>query len=90
VDLEVPPSSVYFLLQSGTVVYVGQSNKLHSRIEAHRRDKEFDRVLYVPVPTEELDAVENRFIVALKPIYNIRGIGFGPAPLTANVEEGRD
>jgi hypothetical protein len=88
VELEIPSSCVYFLLRAGTVVYVGQSNSIHSRISQHRTDKEFDRVLYMPVPAEELDIVEDRFISALKPPYNRRGIGFGP--LTLDMEGGQD
>jgi predicted GIY-YIG superfamily endonuclease len=68
---------VYFLINFGTVVYVGQSKNLPSRIAQHRQGskhtpkKDFNRVVYLPVREEELNAAETRYIKKLQPKWNI-------------------
>jgi hypothetical protein len=71
-EIAVPaiPPCIYFLLSHGTVVYVGQTTSLCARIGQHRRDKLFDRVVFLPTPEGELDQTEHRFIRLLKPKYN--------------------
>lgn len=64
------PPCVYFLVQDGKVVYVGQSIELPGRISAHRKDKKFEKVLFLCVPKSELNRVERDFIKALKPEMN--------------------
>jgi len=66
------PPGVYFLCDGDEVVYVGQSVEVLSRLAVHQRDKKFDRAYVLPVPHEELDAVEGAFIRALKPSLNGR------------------
>ncbi len=73
-----PRHVVYFLLSSGDVVYVGETQSLDARMRAHRKaGKVFDRVLYVQVSTKTALKVEAHFIFKLKPKYN------GPQPWEA-------
>jgi hypothetical protein len=74
--MQPPVCVVYFLVADNEVVYVGQSVYLPGRIEEHRKAKKFDRVYYIAVPREHLDAVETAFIRQLKPRLNGNG---GPA-----------
>jgi hypothetical protein len=63
--------SVYFLLDKGQVVYVGQTVSLASRILAHRKDKkQFDRVCFIVVPVNELISRESEYIKRFNPPYN--------------------
>ncbi len=62
-------SGIYFLCQGDTIVYVGQSINVASRIKQHG-NKEFDRALCLPCPEEELNRVEAAFISLLKPPLN--------------------
>jgi hypothetical protein len=71
--LDGPVPCVYFLVRDDVVVYVGQTTNLHLRVARHRRDKQFDRVLHLPTPCEDLDRVERGFIHALQPEYNLNG-----------------
>jgi hypothetical protein len=70
IDASIIPPCIYFLLSLSKVVYVGQTTDLRGRIGAHRRDKLFDRVLFLPAPPEDLDRMESRFVGLLKPKYN--------------------
>jgi hypothetical protein len=60
---------VYFLCRGNTVVYVGQSVSVASRIQTHT-DKDFDTAYYLSVPEEDLNKVEASFIEILQPEYN--------------------
>jgi hypothetical protein len=62
--------AVYFLIADDVVVYVGQTTNLYSRIGGHRDDKIWNRILFLPVPHEELDAIERHWIATLKPKFN--------------------
>lgn len=80
--------AVYALLRDGVVVYVGQSKKPLSRIEAHRSNWGrkstpawmppslkgilFDSVHVLPTRIEDLDRVEKAMIELYKPRYNIK------------------
>jgi hypothetical protein len=76
-----PVAVVYFLVSGEEIVYVGQSVGLPGRIDQHRKEKDFDRVFYLTVPRDDLNAVEAAFIVHLKPRLNGRmGSGMGRAP----------
>lgn len=66
-------SGIYFLIQNGSVVYVGQSNNVHRRISEHLTSKCFDRVNVIECPASELDRVEALYIRRLKPILNAVG-----------------
>lgn len=77
---------VYALVKDGVVVYVGQSKKPLSRVEAHRslwgrkkapgwlpiRGILFDEVHVMPCLVEQLDEVERALIDLYKPKFNLR------------------
>lgn len=77
---------VYALVKDGVVVYVGQSVKPLSRIEAHRslwgrkkapgwlpiRGILFDEVHVLPCRPEQLDEVERALIDLYKPKFNVK------------------
>ena len=77
---------VYALLKEGVVVYIGQSIKPLSRVEAHRslwgrkkapgwlpiRGILFDEVHVLPCRVEQLDEVERALIDLYKPKFNIK------------------
>lgn len=67
------PSCVYFLIRNRAVVYVGQSCKLSTRLESHLREKTIDRILFLPVPEQDLRRVEAEYIRKLRPILNCQG-----------------
>lgn len=64
------PPCIYFLIEGEEVVYVGQSICLEQRLATHSREKAFDRVAYLQVEREDLNAVESAFIRYLKPRLN--------------------
>jgi hypothetical protein len=70
---------VYFLINFGQIVYVGQSINLAVRVAQHRSGtngtpkKEFNRVLYCPVAKNKLCDIESHFIKLLNPTYNRAG-----------------
>lgn len=65
-------SVIYFLFLLGELVYVGQSNNVHSAIARHR-DKEFDQVFIRKVDSGvDLDLVERACIVYLRPRFNLQ------------------
>jgi hypothetical protein len=77
---------VYALLKEGIVVYIGQSIRPLSRVEAHRslwgrkkapgwlpiRGILFDEVHVLPCRVEQLDEVERTLIDLYKPKFNIK------------------
>jgi excinuclease UvrABC nuclease subunit len=67
-------SGVYFLCYADTVVYVGQSINVISRLMTHitSDEKQFDSAFYIPVPEHQLASVELAFIRSLAPIYNAK------------------
>lgn len=60
---------VYFLLDNGEVVYVGQTTNGLSRPFSHY-DKKFDTVKAMPCPFDMLDWEEDKYIAKYKPKYN--------------------
>ncbi len=60
---------VYFLIDSGRIVYVGQSKSVFNRIGQHV-DKVFDSYAYVPCGPDALDRVESLYIHVLRPALN--------------------
>jgi len=86
---------VYALIKDGAVVYIGQSVKPLSRVEAHRslwgrkkapgwlpiRGILFDEVHVLPCRVEDLDIVERTLIDLYKPKFNIKLKA--PGPVTA-------
>lgn len=68
--IDIPPC-VYFLIEAGAVVYIGQTRHLPSRLAQHWQDgKRWERVLFMPVPESELLRVEAQWIAALQPPLN--------------------
>lgn len=61
---------VYFLIRNDVVHYVGQSNNMAYRCGQHAAEKEFDRVIMLPVPSQDLNRVEALFITLLRPAMN--------------------
>lgn len=65
-------AGVYFLMQEDTVVYIGETSCIVSRLSQHRQDKEFNgfRMLRVDDETERL-RLEKAYIQKHAPKYNI-------------------
>lgn len=61
---------VYFLTKGISVVYVGQSTCIESRIKQHEKDKEFNHVYVIPCKEENLLNTERYWIDKLQPTYN--------------------
>lgn len=70
-------SCVYFLIDKKEVVYIGQSRSLASRVESHRQNKVFDRILYLPCPEDNLNDVESSLIRKFRPKYNLSQVNSG-------------
>jgi hypothetical protein len=64
---------IYFLVQSGRVMYVGQSIHVARRIAEHASDTShpFEAFHFVPVARELLDDTEGAYIAALQPPWNL-------------------
>lgn len=65
-------SGVYFLMHGDTVVYIGETSCIVSRLAQHRQDKEFDgfRMLRIDDEVERL-RLEKAYIQKHAPKYNI-------------------
>jgi excinuclease UvrABC nuclease subunit len=63
---------IYFLVDDGEIVYVGQAVDLRRRLVEHYElgAKPFDSYFFLPTNESDLDAVEAHYIHALKPKYN--------------------
>ncbi len=70
-----PGPGVYFLLRDDRLVYIGRSIQPVARIAQHRYQKTFDRVFFLGVPAEDLDAVEGALIRRFRPPGNTRLAG---------------
>lgn len=68
----VPMSGCYFLCLSGEVVYVGQSRSVLARLSEHHKapPHKFDRVYYIPWPSDDLSRLEAALIRMLRPPGN--------------------
>lgn len=69
------PCGIYFLIKNGVIIYVGQTAGLAKRLTMHSggwEKKDFDRVLYLPVPKEDLNEVELLFTRKFRPQHNTR------------------
>lgn len=66
---QMPSVFIYFLLFDDEVVYVGQTRNGTARIAAHK-DKQFNRTYIIKCDEDELDYLENEFILKYNPIYN--------------------
>lgn len=88
--IEVTPilrCGVYALVREGAVVYVGQSKRMLSRIEAHRSQWArstkapdwlpikgilFDQCFVMPCRVEDMDRLERQLIDLYKPRFNVK------------------
>ena len=62
---------VYFLLDGDEIVYVGQSkSNIPARIQAHAKDKEFQKFTVMPCDPDMLDDLEAKYIAQYAPKYN--------------------
>lgn len=69
-------SGVYFLFKGDDLVYVGQSVDVHARLKHHRGagflyTQWWDRVAVIECAPRRLEAMENAYILALKPRFNL-------------------
>lgn len=76
-------TGVYFLVDSGKVVYVGQSVNVYARIAQHH-DKVFDSFAFIPCEKDMLNALESLYIHVLRPPLNGNMYGGKQAPLALN------
>jgi hypothetical protein len=67
---EVTRSGIYFLCRDNAVLYVGQSVNVAVRVAEHCRRYEFDSVLFLPWPGDDLNRIEAALIRALRPPLN--------------------
>lgn len=61
---------IYFLVNQGQVVYIGQSKNITQRVAQHRKITSFDEVRFIETPPKRLNAVERKFILEFKPERN--------------------
>lgn len=68
--------AVYFLIDAGKIVYVGQSKTLKWRIETHLTEgkKVFDSVSFVRCTIDRLFEIETFYIRRIVPKYNDCGV----------------
>lgn len=64
-------SFIYFLIKDNDVVYVGQTKNNLTRPFSHK-DKDFNRIEILLCEENELDLIENKYILKYQPIYNTR------------------
>lgn len=85
VDIPIPrrrpvrPCGVYLLVRRGAVIYVGTTTEIETRVACHlngvpgkHEPKEFDRVIWIPLPRSDIGAYEGALIRALRPPLNER------------------
>ena len=63
------------LYRKNKVVYVGITDSIYARIAHHRKTKDIDSFLFMPMPESiisrtMLEMIENEFIIKNKPKYN--------------------
>lgn len=66
---KIPDCFIYFLINKGEVVYVGQTTQGIIRPFSHK-DKQFDSVRILVCNKSELDLLEDKFIKKYTPVYN--------------------
>jgi excinuclease UvrABC nuclease subunit len=67
-----PRSGVYFLIKDGEIVYIGKSVNLRSRLNTHRREKDFDSVYVLECEGDfPLFMNEYNHIRKFRPVLNI-------------------
>jgi hypothetical protein len=63
-------AGVYFLIQAGSVQYVGQSRDVQTRIKGQRRKRPFETAMFIPCEEHELRRLEAYWIDTLRPPGN--------------------
>lgn len=63
-------SGIYFLIENGVVVYVGQSTNIFNRLQSHSQKKRFDAVTILLCSPYKLDSMESIYIHSLRPKLN--------------------
>jgi hypothetical protein len=61
---------IYFLVEKGRVVYVGQTWSIYARIGSHAKSKLFDSVSMLNVHPDEMNNLEAAYILKFNPVYN--------------------
>lgn len=61
---------IYFLIDSGMVVYIGQTINIKTRLLEHRKNKQFDNHRVIYCSFNKLNFYEERWINKFKPKYN--------------------
>lgn len=69
-DAHLNECGVYFLVKTGTIIYIGQSRCLFNRLSQHKAHKDFDEVKFIRCEQSELNEKEMFFIKLLKPELN--------------------
>ena len=70
IEVEKEKPCVYFLIKNNEIVYVGQTVKLHNRLQQHKLDKDFDSYFFLECKKEELLALERKYIFEFLPVLN--------------------
>jgi len=64
-------SGVYFLIENKTIVYIGQSVNIISRIASHLENKKFDYYSFIEIKNEHQRMKREReYIYLYRPKYN--------------------
>lgn len=64
-------AGVYFLISGAEITYVGKSKNVAGRIRDHiKNGRQFDRFMMHHCSASEIDALEQRYISALRPAQN--------------------
>lgn len=70
--IEADVSGVYFLFQGESIVYVGQSRNIHSRVRDHLADKQFEHYSFIEIELpSHRKAIEAHYIEILNPLLNV-------------------
>jgi hypothetical protein len=72
VELRKEPG-IYFLYQSGRIVYVGKTTNFSGRLASHMFRKTFDAFSFLPIPLDQVEVLEARLIAQLRPPLNVMG-----------------
>lgn len=79
--------TVYILQQDTTVVYVGKSTDLISRLNIHAKEKEFNKVFVITLKDAATQTLcENSLILKYLPKYN-KAVNIGEVTLDTSFEE---
>jgi hypothetical protein len=78
--LNARPIGIYMLLTGrdpapASIIYIGKTNNLFSRLADHTRNKSFTHVFFIPTPANLLDVAEREYIARYKPLFNVQFVG---------------